>query len=215
MMVPDIDLARRRGIRPDPPILVSDWADPRRRLSAPVQAARGGPAARGHLARAGAAAAARTRPVRECRADEGHRRCVQRRGRPRSGAAPPRPHRPDRRGAAARSCGRSPHPRPASRQPAFGKGDRQPGAARHRPQHRRSRRRGARGPQPGAGGRPRADRCRCRKGLGAGAGGAGHHPPRCGSRGRPCHRRHPARANFPDTAAREVPRSGWLRPERQ
>ena len=36
-MVPDIDLAWRRGIRPEPPIPVSDWAD-RHRILPPTSA---------------------------------------------------------------------------------------------------------------------------------------------------------------------------------
>lgn len=37
MIVPDIDLAWRRGIRPEPPIPVSDWAD-RHRILPPTSA---------------------------------------------------------------------------------------------------------------------------------------------------------------------------------
>ena len=43
-MVPEIDLAWRRGIRPEPPIPVSDWADRHRilhRLPAQTQQPRG------------------------------------------------------------------------------------------------------------------------------------------------------------------------------
>ena len=36
-MVPEIDLAWRRGIRPEPPIPVSDWAD-RHRILPPTSA---------------------------------------------------------------------------------------------------------------------------------------------------------------------------------